>query len=138
MRWLVALLLLVSVAYAATGYRFVPSRVLDGDTIEGDVVLWPGLTKHIRIRVYGVDTPEIHTKRACEKKAGYRAKAFVEQWIGEDATLVDVSLGKYAGRALGDLMKDGKRLSDALIENQLAMPYDGGTKSQWQCGEKDD
>ena len=39
-------------------YRAMVVRVLDGDTVEVDVWLWPGLVQRIKLRLAGVNTPE--------------------------------------------------------------------------------
>lgn len=131
-RFVLPFLLMAGSVSAA--YPLTVTRVLDGDTVDAKVTLWPGLTQQVRIRVYGVDTPEIHTRDACEKRAGYRAKAYVEDWLrGTDVTLDDVELGKYAGRVVGRI-SDGKRdLSQDLLDNGYAQPYFGGKKKQFKC-----
>jgi len=131
-RFAVLLLLAFGLVYA--GYPLTVNRVLDGDTVNGDVTLWPGLTQQVRIRVYGVDTPEIHTRDDCEKRAGYRAKAYVEDWLKDsDVSLEDVQLGKYAGRVVGRIEKGDRDLSTDLLNGGYALPYYGGTKQKFEC-----
>lgn len=126
----------VAIIQSAQAYPFTVTRVLDGDTVEGDAQIWPGLTQHTRVRVSGVDTPEIHTKDACEKRAGYRAKAFTEKWLHNgDVSLSSVQLGKYAGRVVGKLTKDGKDLSTELLLGGYAYPYFGKKKQEFKCQE---
>lgn len=58
-------------------------RVVDGDTIDLDIDL--GLRHHdyARLRLLGVDTPEIYRvpQDSDEYRAGLRAKQFVEDWF---------------------------------------------------------
>lgn len=134
MRWIVIALMMWPAAAAATRYTVDVVRVLDGDTVDVDVQIWPGLRQRIRVRVAGVDTPEIHTRRPCEKQAGYEAKRFVEAWVQSGGVMLDqVTLGKYAGRVVGHLRRGGRDLSADLLAAGLAQPYDGGHKTPWVC-----
>src|SRR5450759_3535141 len=39
-------------------------RVLDGDTFEARVRIWPGMDVTTRVRLRGIDAPELHARRA--------------------------------------------------------------------------
>ena len=56
-------------------------KVIDGDTI--DLVIDLGFNIHhkIRVRLYGVNTPESRTKDAAEKELGLKAKSFTTDWL---------------------------------------------------------
>lgn len=102
----------------------------DGDTITVDIPGVHGLLgKNAKIRLRGVDTPEIRTRNTCEKAAGLRAKALVEVTLAQArrVDLTNVSRGKYF-RIVADVMADGQSLSKTLISARLAYPYDGGNK----------
>lgn len=84
-------------------------RVVDGDTLDINLDLGFHVWKRERIRLYGIDTPEIFGPNATEE--GKAAKAFVEQWFADRARqegiLVYESLrydvkDKY-GRGLGTI-----------------------------------
>ncbi len=109
-------------------------RVIDGDTIELRVHLWPGLEKDIKLRLDGVNTPETHRAPECEKRLGRQAAEFARRFIGE-SKMVKVSgvrLGKYAGRALGKIEVPGKGdLGAALLAAGLAKEYHGGRRGRW-------
>ena len=102
----------------------------DGDTITVDIPkTHPFFGKNAKIRVLGVDTPELRTKDNCEKEAGYKAKRFVEKAVSK-ATRIDlenVSRGKYF-RIVADVMLDGKSLTKMLLKRNLGVPYYGGRK----------
>ena len=88
-------------------YRLVLNRVVDGDTIDADIVLGFGVVlQNKRIRLAGVDTPEVRTSDDVEKGFGLRAKAFVANWCAGDGELILVIKGdeydKF-GRVLGDV-----------------------------------
>ena len=119
---------------AGIHYRVTVVRVIDGDSVEVDVHIWPGLSQRISIRLDGVDTPEDRTRLACEKAMGLKAKAFTQQFLaGGTAVLTDVHLGKFAGRALGRLSVGGFDLGEALLNAGLARPYFGGKRSKPWC-----
>jgi len=88
-------------------YKAKVLRVLDGYTVQVDVAIWPRLSKEIKVRLLGVDTPETRGRNvpACEQQAGQSATAFTNNILrGETfVKLSDVSLGKYAGQVLGNI-----------------------------------
>lgn len=59
MRYLILTLLLVTgPAFAYGPYSADVIRVIDGDTINIRVAIWPGLEQIINLRLIGVNTPE--------------------------------------------------------------------------------
>ena len=122
----VLLLTLVAVAWAGTRVYnktlhrpFVKGpvlRVVDGDT----VVLSDGR----RMRLLGINTPE-HGERMADQ-----AKEFVEKFVEKPGVVVKAR-GKmdYYHRVLGDLIRNGQSLCEALVAHGLAHvmlipPYD--------------
>ena len=84
----------------------------------------------IGIRVRGIDTPEIRGKCDQEKYLAYKSRDFVIRVL-ENATVVDlmdVKRGKYF-RVLADVLADGILLSTLLINEGLAVVYNGGKKT---------
>ena len=133
-KFLLLLLVVPSVAYSAYDYKL--TRVLDGDTVE---FIMPGLPVELgdklKLRVLGVDTPEKGGRAACaaEAKAGDAATAFAKKVLAE-ALVVQFEIkewDKFGGRVLGDVIYDGKRLSEELIKAGLARPYFGDKKKSW-------
>ena len=129
-------LLLAGVAGAAETYGPYTAtvvRVVDGDTVEVEVALWPGLVQRISLRLEGVNTPEKRGAPLCEKIAASQAEAFTRRFLrlGQSVVVSGVRLGKYAGRVLGRLAVDGKDLGTALVAAGLARPYAGGKREPW-------
>ena len=94
---------------------------------------------NIPIRVEGIDTPEIHGKCQQEKDLAYEARDLVRGLLNNaQAILLTIDnnskevRGKYF-RIVGRLIADGQDISDLLIERQLAVLYDGGTKMKDWC-----
>ena len=127
----------VQAAPEARVYDYPVTRVKDGDTVEFEAKWLPAPLKPVlSLRVLGVDTPEKAPRAKCpaEAERGERATAFTKQAI-QNARRIEIELvswDKFGGRVLGDVIIDGKhRLSQLLIDNQLARPYHGEAKTSW-------
>lgn len=114
-----------------------PIAVVDGDTVEVRAQIWPGHSVRTRVRLRGVDAPEIF-RPACpaERALGEAAARFVEAWTREETLMLrEVSLGSFAGRVVARIGRgDGGDLSDALIAGGLGAPY--GVRNSW-CADAD-
>lgn len=99
--------------------------VIDGDTIDLDLDLGFSLVLRQRVRLYGLDAPELRTKDAAEKERGLRTKAFVQSWFGEPGeVLVRTSKEEKFGRMLADCFRPGQpSLCSELLSRGLAKPY---------------
>ena len=104
----------------------------DGDTITFDIPnVHPLLGKNAKIRVYGIDAPEIKTHDKCEGKKALLAKKIVNNFLRK-ATIINlenVKRGKYF-RIVADVRGNGISLSTYLLKHKLAYPYLGGTKKR--------
>lgn len=119
-------------------YAAEVTRVVDADTVEVRVALWPGQTVEVAVRIDGIDTPESwRPKCPAERAMARKAKAFVEARVspGDSLLLTDVKNGKYAGRVVGTLSRTSRAgprpIATELIAEGLAVSYDGGTKRDW-------
>jgi micrococcal nuclease len=118
-------------------YRCTVLRVVDGDTVDVDIDLGFGVwVRNERIRIIGIDTPEIRTSDAIEKLFGIAAKNRLGEILGETAILRTQKPGKSNekfGRMLGDfVVDDGRMITEILIEEGYAVPYFGGSKGNVQ------
>lgn len=104
--------------------------VYDGDTIKVDLKCNTNiLCKNMSIRVAGIDTPEIRTTDDGEKILGYLAKDVAVKFIEQNRiTLKNCQRGKYFRLVCDVDSVDGKSLSQTLIDANLAVEYNGGTK----------
>lgn len=115
-------------------YRADLVRVIDGDTIELDVYAWPQIVVRAKVRLASVDTPEVRASRQCERDAAKRATDFTRRFVEGGGLIVDgILLGKYAGRVVGRVSAYGYDLGSALLDAELAQPYNGGRRPKWQC-----
>ena len=116
------------------------TKVVDGDTIDVVIDLGFDSSKHERVRIAGIDTPEKRTRDLEEKALGIDAtnwmKGTLEDTIKGDNELtirteLKGGMGKY-GRLLGWLYVGDSNLSlnEEMIGEGYAWPYDGGTKQK--------
>ncbi|MBY0516963.1 MAG: thermonuclease family protein [Bacteriovoracaceae bacterium] len=115
----------------------------DGDTLTVTIPgIHPFFGTNLKVRVLGIDTPEMKGKTACETQWARVARNLVEAEL-KHSKRIDLKvdhkhkLDKY-GRLLADVLYDGKNLKDVLIKNRLAVEYYGKKKQKidW-CKMKD-
>ncbi len=102
----------------------------DADTITFDIPnVHALLGKEIRVRVRGVDAPEIRSKDSCGKTKAKQAKLEVEKFLrgAKRIDLKNVGRGKYF-RIVADVVADGRSLTNYILTKKLGVPYDGGKK----------
>ena len=115
--------------------KFIPAiqwgkvvKVYDGDTITIAACLNDKCYK-FSTRLLGIDTPEIRGKSVKEKALAIEARDYLKTIIFEKMVeLRNVSYDKY-GRLLANVYFEDTSISDLLIEQKYAVPYDGGTKT---------
>ena len=56
-------------------------KVVDGDTVDLMVDLGFKIHHKIRVRLYGVNTPESRTRNLEEKAMGLKSKSFTKDWL---------------------------------------------------------
>ena len=116
-------------------YKAEVLSVYDGDTVT--LMIDQGM-KHfarVKVRMIGIDTPEIRTKDLEEKKRGYEAKDYLKSRIeGKTIIVQTLKKGKF-GRWLGvmwDYTEDaddlGESLNDEMIRMGHAKAYNGGKR----------
>lgn len=110
-------------------------RVVDGDTLDVSARVWLGQTVQVRVRLDGVDTPELRGRCAGERARAEQALNWLaDQVAGRSIALRQVRFGKYAGRIVARVeLDDGQDLSVMLLQAGLARPYRGGKRVDW-CG----
>src|SRR5215212_9103321 len=78
-------------------------RVLDGDTFEARVRVWPGLEITTKVRLRGIDAPELKARCAEECIKAENARDALIAMLAEGGVAVGhVGLDKYGGRVLAD------------------------------------
>ena len=110
---LISSLLFLLLPAICTAYQAKCTKIIDGDTID---VTTPS-KKTIRIRLYGVDTPEK------SQAFGQKAKQFTSSMVGGKQVNVNVTgTGPY-GRDIGIIHVGGKCLNEELLKHGFAWVY---------------
>ena len=102
--------------------------VHDGDSLKC-IFMIDNTPVKISIRVNGVDAPEVSRASAMEKRAGLIVKRIVQDHLQEKITYVIFrEWDKYGGRIIADVYLSFVTLTEFLLNNGLAHPYDGKHK----------
>lgn len=107
--------------------------VIDGDTFEARVHLWQGLDITTRVRLRGVDTPELKAQCLKETRMAQAARNALKELLAEGGvTIFNVGPDKYNGRVVADVAtRATPNVSDALIAAGHGRPYGGGRRAGW-------
>lgn len=115
--------------------------VVDGDTIDLMIDLGFNIHHKIRVRLYGVNTPESRTSNKEEKALGLKAKDFTKDWLTSHRwvyvnTIPDKN-DKY-GRILAKIYSSENLLDPStaclnkdIVESGLAREYYGVGDKTW-------
>lgn len=110
--------------------------VVDGDTVAVRVEIWPHQFLETKVRLAGVNAPELRAKCAAEADLAERARAFVADALGPGdlVQLSDIEVDKYGNRYVARLaLPGGKDLSEALVSAGLAAPASNGRLPRPWC-----
>jgi endonuclease YncB( thermonuclease family) len=108
-------------------------RVIDGDTFNARVRVWPGVEIVTKVRLRNIDAPE-HRARCDRERIGAQAAhdALVRLLAEGDVFVTEVALGKYGGRVLARVStRHTSDVSTALLEAGLVRRYSGGRRGNW-------
>jgi endonuclease YncB( thermonuclease family) len=111
-------------------------RVIDGDTIEVRAQVWLGQEIEVRVRLAGVDVPEMKATCEAERATALEARNLVVQAVaGTRVQLVNVPGDKSFGRVIANVVTTaGEDLSSVLLASGLGVPYRGGRRVTGCCG----
>ena len=107
-------------------YKAVITKVYDGDTLTAEIDLgFKMWAKKVKLRLVGVDTPEIRTKDPVEKELAIKARDRVrELCLGKEVIVKTHGKGKY-GRWLASVYVDGDLdIGRFLISEGYALSYE--------------
>ena len=100
-------------------------RVIDGDTVEVDIDLGCGLIKRERVRMLGINAPEMRGK---SRAAGEKSKEYLTRLLSphvESLTLKTAkgrTRGKY-GRFLATIWAGGIDVNQTMVRDGYAVSY---------------
>lgn len=117
------------------GATIVLNHVYDGDTIYVDFPCWPQIIReNVRLRIRGIDTPELHDRRPNIKAIAQKGKEFVTNALSAAGNIFlvhDMTRDKYFGID-ADVLVGGKDLGTELLKAGLAKLYTGVGAKPWQ------
>ena len=118
------------------GYPAELLRVVDGDTFEARIRIWPGHDVTTKVRLRGIDAPEMKARCDDERIKALQAKDYLARLLNEGAlTVTQVGIDKYGGRIDADASTARtSNVGTAMLDSGLARPYDGGKRRGW-CDE---
>ena len=108
-------------------------RTVDGDTFEARVHLEPGLDLNTRVRLRGIDAPELKASCPEELQMAEKASAALRGLLGEgNVTISNIGPDKYSGRVVADVAtRKTASVSAALLAAGHARSYNGGHRNGW-------
>ncbi|MEI8393828.1 MAG: thermonuclease family protein [Rhodospirillaceae bacterium] len=108
-------------------------RVIDGDTIVVRAHPWLGLFVETRVRLEGIDAPELRGHCDSEKALAEQARTRLAELLATGpARLGEIRNDKYGGRVRARVFNQaGTDLGAALIAAGLARPYHGERRRPW-------
>ena len=110
-------------------------HIVDGDTFDCTLDLGFNISHKIRVRMFGINTPESRTRDLEEKARGLESKKRLTELLSDgDLVLQTKEKGKY-GRYLGYIFKVTPKSSEApmnineqLVQEGYAVRYFGGKR----------
>ena len=108
-------------------------RTIDGDTFEARVHLPPDLNLTTRVRLRGIDAPELKASCPQELQMAEAATAALRALLGEgDVRIFNIGPDKYGGRVVADVTtRRSGNVSSAMLAAGHARSYGGGHRSGW-------
>jgi endonuclease YncB( thermonuclease family) len=108
-------------------------RTIDGDTFEARVHLWPGLDMTTRVRLRGIDAPELKASCPQELRMAEAAGVALRGLLDEGGvSIYNIGPDKYNGRVVADAAtRRTENVSAALRAAGYARGYNGGHRSGW-------
>lgn len=111
-------------------YLATVNNVVDGDTIDVTIDLGFGISQKQRVRMHGINTPELHSTDVMERRAAVSAKSFLEeQTVNKRVKLRSVKSKDKYGRYLAEVWPAegiaAESVNDMMIRVGLAKSWDG-------------
>jgi endonuclease YncB( thermonuclease family) len=118
-----------------SGYPADVLRVIDGDTFEARVRIWPGMDVTTKVRLRGIDAAELHARCDEERIKADAARAALTRILAEGAIGISgVGQDKFGGRVDAAVSTaTTPDVSAAMLESGHARRYSGGRRESW-CG----
>jgi len=111
------------VNYSPYVYKAYISEVYDGDTCTATVDLGMRVSMEIRIRLYGINAPEL---RGNEKGNGVRSREYLRNLILGKNVIIKTYKDKTEkfGRWLAEIFVDNVNVNNLMVEDGYAVRYE--------------
>ena len=108
-------------------------RTIDGDTFEARVHIEPDLILNTRVRLRGIDAPELKAACAQELQMAEAATDALRALLGEGGVMIfNIGPDKYAGRVVADVAtRRTGNVSAAMLTAGHVRSYGGGHRNGW-------
>jgi len=108
-------------------------RVIDGDTFEARVQVWPGIAIDTKVRLRDIDAPELHARCDDERVRAEAARSALTTLLADGGVAISrVGIDKYGGRVDAAVStRSTADVSAALFNGGFARRYDGGRRGTW-------
>jgi endonuclease YncB( thermonuclease family) len=118
-----------------SGHPATVLKVMDGDTFEARVAIWPGMEITTKVRLRGIDAPEMSARCEDEYRRAVIARDALARMLAEgDVGISRIGQDKYGGRVDADVSTRATRdVSAQLLAAGAVRRYDGGRRQGW-CG----
>ena len=113
------LLLILGISLSSYGFKAIVTNVTDGDTIKIE-----HQNKQIKVRLAGIDTPEL------KQAFGLESKKALEQKVLNKIVFVDGEKEDRYGRLIADIKIGSRWINKELVEEGFAWHYKQYSKDQ--------
>jgi len=116
-------------------YNCTVRAIIDGDTVDVDVDLgFDVILRGVRVRIAGIDAPEIRSRDVVEKHWGRKSRSFLEKTIPVGTKLIFVSKEYHPndsfGRVIGDFYYGMSTISQVMLNSHHAVPWDSNKEER--------
>lgn len=106
--------------------------VVDGDTFDARLTVGPDRVVTARVRLRGVDTPELHGQCAAEERDAAAARGVLRDLLADGGVILSSPGTDKYGRVLADVStRRTASVAAALLAAGVARPYQGGRRLGW-------
>lgn len=106
-------------------YKAKVLSIYDGDTITVLIQLGFDISFQAKLRLYGINTPEIRTRNKEEKLKGIEARNFLAELIENKEVIIETTKQEKYGRYLATIFLGRINVNKLLIKKGFAKEYYG-------------
>jgi endonuclease YncB( thermonuclease family) len=113
-------------------YSAIVTRVIDGDTFEARIHIWLGQEALTRVRLKGIDAPELRGKCPGEQKAAQAAREHLTSLLSDGFVfLTEIEADKYGDRIVAHArLPSGEDVAAQMLAVGHAKPM-AKSRAKW-------